>query len=54
MIYDVFSGLDLYYTGPVQHPMTAGEDLDYLDRDMSYTLKVGQRPNTRDTTTWSP
>ena len=38
MIYDMFSGLDLYCTDPAQHLTTAGYDLDDLydlDRDLS-------------------
>ena len=32
---NVFPGLDLCYTDPTQHITTAGEDLDYLDHDLS-------------------
>ena len=35
MIQDPFPGLDLYYTDPAQHLITADCDLDYLDRDLS-------------------
>ena len=31
----MFPGLDLYCTDPSQHIITAGYDLDYLDRDLS-------------------
>ena len=31
----MFPGLDLYYTDPAQHLITAGEDPDDLDRDLS-------------------
>ena len=31
----MFPGLDLYYTDPVQHIITAGLSLRYLDRDLS-------------------
>ena len=34
-IYGTFSGLDLYYTDPSQHLITAVWDLDDLDRDLS-------------------
>ena len=31
----MFPGLNLYYTDPAKHIITAGYDLDYLDRDLS-------------------
>ena len=31
----MFPGLDLYYTVPAQRLITAGQDLDDLDRDIS-------------------
>ena len=40
MIYDMFSGLDLYCTDPAQHLTTAGQDLDDLDRDLSDLSEV--------------
>ena len=33
IIYHMFPGLDLHYTDPAQPLATAGEELDYLDRD---------------------
>ena len=30
----MFSGLDLYYAGPVRPLTTAGEELDHVDRDL--------------------
>ena len=35
MIWDRFRGLDLYHADPAQHLITAGEDPDDLDRDLS-------------------
>ena len=35
MIQGMFLGLDLYYTDPAQHLITAGQDLDGLDRNLS-------------------
>ena len=32
----MFPGLDTYYADPAQHLITAGQDLDDLDRDLSY------------------
>ena len=36
----MFTGLDLYYADPAQHLTTVGEELDYLDHDLS-DLSVG-------------
>ena len=35
MIHDAFPGSDLYITDPAQHIITAGSDLNDLDRDQS-------------------
>ena len=35
MIYHTFPGLDLYYADLAQHLITAGWDVDDLDRDVS-------------------
>ena len=35
MIYHTFPGLDLYYTDLALHLITAGWDVDDLDRDVS-------------------
>ena len=32
----MFPGLDLYYADPAQPLTTAGEELDYLDHDLSH------------------
>ena len=34
-IYNMFPVLDLYYADPAQPLTTAGEELDYLDHDLS-------------------
>ena len=34
-IWHMFPGLDLYYADPAQPLTRAGEELDYLDNDMS-------------------
>ena len=34
VIWDRFPGLDLYCTDPARHLLTAGQDLDDLDRDL--------------------
>ena len=36
----MFPGLDLYYADPAQHVITAGHDLDYLDRGLSDMSEV--------------
>ena len=43
MISDMRPGLDLYYTGPAQHVMTAGEGLDdrLTDRDLPDFVRRG-------------
>ena len=35
MIWEMLPGLDLYYTDPLQHLITAGEELDDLGHDLS-------------------
>ena len=40
MIYHLFPGLDLYHTDPAQPLTTAGEELDYLDHDLSDLSEV--------------
>ena len=35
MISDTLPSLDLYYTDPAQHVITAGLEVDDLDRDLS-------------------
>ena len=32
--------LDLYCTDPAEHLVTAGDDLHYLDRDLSYVCSI--------------
>ena len=40
----IFPGLDLYsYADPAQHITTAGQDLDYLDRDLSNVWNNGNK-----------
>ena len=40
MIKHTFPGLDLYYADPAQPLTTAGEELDYLDHDLSDLSEV--------------
>ena len=39
----MFSGLDVYYADPAQPLTTAGEELDYLDDDLSKVSHLSHR-----------
>ena len=40
MIWDMFPGLDLYYADPAQSLTTVGEEIDYLDHELSHLFEL--------------
>ena len=40
MIWDMFPGLDLCYADPAQSLTTVGEEIDYLDHELSHLFEL--------------